>query len=60
MLPNQHLHQHSPAQRRKQRYRHGNHTHSAILLLAVIGILASLLPAIQASNLDPVAALRAE
>jgi ABC-type antimicrobial peptide transport system permease subunit len=32
----------------------------AIVLLAVIGILASLLPAIEASNLDPVAALRAE
>jgi predicted permease len=32
----------------------------AIGLLAVIGILASLLPAIQASNLDPVTALRAE
>jgi predicted permease len=32
----------------------------AIVLLAVIGIFASLLPAIQASNLDPVAALRAE
>jgi hypothetical protein len=32
----------------------------AIALLAVIGILASLLPAIEASNLDPVAALRAE
>jgi hypothetical protein len=26
MLPNQHLDQHSPAQRRKQCYRHGNHT----------------------------------
>ena len=32
----------------------------AIALLAVIGILASLLPALEASNLDPVAALRAE
>ena len=32
----------------------------AIALLAVIGILASLLPAVEASNLDPVAALRAE
>jgi predicted permease len=32
----------------------------AIVLLAVIGILASLLPALEASNLDPVAALRAE
>jgi predicted permease len=32
----------------------------AIVLLAVIGILASLLPAVEASNLDPVAALRAE
>jgi ABC-type antimicrobial peptide transport system permease subunit len=32
----------------------------AILLLTVIGVLASLLPALEASNLDPVAALRAE
>jgi ABC-type antimicrobial peptide transport system permease subunit len=32
----------------------------AIVLLAVIGILASLLPAVEASNLDPVTALRAE
>jgi ABC-type antimicrobial peptide transport system permease subunit len=32
----------------------------AIALLAAIGILASLLPAVGASNLDPVAALRAE
>jgi ABC-type antimicrobial peptide transport system permease subunit len=32
----------------------------AIALLAAIGILASLLPAFEASNLDPVAALRAE
>ncbi len=32
----------------------------AIVLLAVIGLLASLLPALEASNLDPVAALRAE
>jgi ABC-type antimicrobial peptide transport system permease subunit len=32
----------------------------AISLLAIIGILASLLPAVEASNLDPVAALRAE
>ena len=32
----------------------------AIVLLAVIGVLASLLPAVEASNLDPVAALRAE
>ncbi len=32
----------------------------ATALLAVIGILASLLPAVEASNLDPVAALRAE
>jgi predicted permease len=32
----------------------------AILLLAVIGVLSSLLPALEASNLDPVAALRAE
>jgi predicted permease len=32
----------------------------AIVLLAAIGILASLLPALEASNLDPVAALRAE
>jgi predicted permease len=32
----------------------------AIALLAAIGILASLLPAVEASNLDPVAALRAE
>jgi predicted permease len=32
----------------------------AIGLLALIGILASLLPALEASNLDPVAALRAE
>ena len=32
----------------------------AIVLLAVIGIIASLLPAFEASNLDPVTALRAE
>jgi predicted permease len=32
----------------------------AIALLAVIGILASLLPAVKASNLDPVTALRTE
>ncbi len=32
----------------------------AIVLLAVIGILASLLPAVEASNLNPVAALRNE
>jgi ABC-type antimicrobial peptide transport system permease subunit len=32
----------------------------AIVLLAVIGVLASLLPAVEASNLDAVTALRAE
>ena len=32
----------------------------AVVLLAVIGVLASLLPAVEASNLDPVTALRSE
>jgi hypothetical protein len=34
--------------------------HNAIVLLALIGILASLLAELEASNLDPVTALRAD